>query len=105
MGYGRKPQVALFWIGIVVLLGCFVFRKKGMEPRKPDSIASDHHTPWYSLDAFVPVIELQIADDLVPKQARWFALQYLYVHRFLGWVLTGWLLIPIGVAAVTGTIK
>ena len=65
--YGRRPQFAFCWSGLVVLLGCFVFRKKGMEPRKPDTKPSHYHNLWYSLDVFVPVIKLQIQDDWVPQ--------------------------------------
>ena len=98
--YGRKPQLALIWSLIVVLLGWPVFRKKGMEPRNPGSTAYHYHGLWYSLDVFVPVVRLQAADVWMPRQDRWFARQYVYVHRLLGWVL-----VPIGLAAVTGIIK
>ena len=98
--YGRRPELALLWSGIVVVLGSFMFRKKGMEALKPDSKPSDYHCLWYSLDVFVPVIKLQFADDWVPKQDRWFVRQYVYVHSLLGWIL-----IPVGLAAVTGIIK
>jgi hypothetical protein len=98
--YGRKPQLAFVWSLIVVILGCFVFRRQGMEPRNPGSKSSHYHSLWYSLDVFVPVIKLQAADDWVPKQDRRLARQYIYVHRLLGWIL-----VPIGLAAVTGLIK
>lgn len=103
VGYGRKPELALFWCGIVLSIGCLVFRAKGMEPRKPES--THYYSLWYSLDVFIPVIQFQIAGDWVPKYERWCARQYVYVHRLLGAILVGWLLIPIGVEAVKGIIK
>lgn len=52
---------------------------------------------WYSLNVFLPVIDLHAeAKWVLRKELRWVVL-YWRLHMILGW-----LLIPIGVAAWTG---
>ena len=55
---------------------------------------------WYSLDLFLPFIDLQAAGVWMPRQDSWLRRHYARVHTILGWVL-----IPIGLAAITGIIK
>jgi hypothetical protein len=67
------------------------------EPAKP---RPSYSAFWYSLDLFVPIARLQAADRWVPKQQRYLAWIYLRLHVLLGWVL-----VPLGLAAVSGLIQ
>ena len=55
---------------------------------------------WYSLDVFLPFVELRIANVWTPNPNRPFALFYRYVQTLLGWIL-----VPIGLAAFAGIIQ
>jgi hypothetical protein len=55
---------------------------------------------WYSLDQFVPLIDLKANDDWRPDPLKRFACHYLVVHKIVGAIL-----IPIGLAALTGIVK
>ncbi|MFQ5605957.1 MAG: pentapeptide repeat-containing protein, partial [bacterium] len=103
-GYGRYPQLALLWSALFVTIGCYFFRDQdGMKLQRPDRHQPDQfkYNPfWYSLDLFVPVIDLKAASIWQPKSERWFVRHYMRLHSVLGW-----LLIPIGLAALSGLIK
>lgn len=100
VGYGRRPWLALFWSTGFVGLGWFVFReRRSMTPQKKEHYSRTYHAFWYSIDLFLPVIQLQEASIWMPDPDYRFA-WYANVHRILGWIL-----IPIGLAAVTGLIR
>ena len=119
--FGLSPHRA-FGIGaIFVLLGAGVYfdRKKNMEPRNHTPSTGGDETPpepesgqassfaleglWalgYSLDLFLPVIDLQFVSRWRPSGDARFGtarLVYMRIH-----ILVGWILIPIGLLAVTG---
>ncbi len=71
-----------------------------MEPQQPEDASRSYNALWYSLDLFLPLIDLQAASAWQPKQDRRFARNYMRVHRIFGWIL-----IPVGLAAFTGIIK
>jgi hypothetical protein len=98
--YGRKPELALVWSLVVIFLGSFVFWPNGMEPKNPTAILPRYNALWYSLDLFVPVVGLGVANLWMPRKDRRFARNYAYFHKILGVIL-----IPIGLAAITGIIK
>jgi uncharacterized protein YjbI with pentapeptide repeats len=99
--YGRSPERALCWSGLVVFLFGFPLfrRREDMEPQKPEDASRPYCPFWYSLDLFLP-INLQMANVWRPRQDRRFAPHYARLHIILGWVLT-----TIGLAAVMGIIK
>lgn len=105
LGFGRHLGRALI-VGVVILLlsWFFVFRKEEwMESKKPDDAArlkGTYRGFWYSVDLFLPFIHLGDADAWTPKKEYRFARQYRRVYVVLGTVL-----VPIGLAAVTGIIK
>lgn len=101
VGYGRKPWLVLIYSIVIVAIGYFVFRSRAkMEPLKSED-ASRHYSPfWYSVDLFAPVINLGAASIWIPKENRKVARNYAHLQRILGWIL-----IPIGLAALTGIIK
>jgi hypothetical protein len=99
--YGRSPERAFGWGVLIVLIGCIVFRKReGMELQSPSDSPPRYHPLWYSFDLFLPFVNLQSAGVWMPRQDRKFARHYMRVHTLLGW-----LLIPVGLAALTGIIK
>ena len=114
IGYGYAPWRALFWAIGIVLLGTYLFGK-GMEYGviAPAHETSESHFPfsafWYSLDAFLPVVNLRQHDHWVPTAHQvtvWgirydeFLRRYLWIHILLGWTIT-----TLFVAGVTGVLK
>jgi hypothetical protein len=101
IGYGREPQWAFYWSVPVILFGWFVFRSRHFVQAKEDENDKRPYDPlWYSIDLFLPLSTLQAADIWIPKQDSRFRRYYARVHSILGWIL-----IPIGLAAVTGIIS
>ena len=126
VGYGRKPGFVLVGALLFILIGWLgVFRKpegmvslskreivrpnvghRGTLSRKISKrvIFSSHEGPyspfWYSLDLFIPFVDLGFDDKWAPRPNRQGALLYAKVH-----MLAGWVLIPIGLLAITGVIK
>jgi len=100
VGYGRHPWQAIGPCAIVIFIGCKVFRREVMEPQKPMDSSRGYSPFWYSLNLFLPVVDLQSKGVWKPKQEFTFARNYLRVH-----VLLGWILVPIIVAALSGIIK
>ena len=101
IGYGREPQQAFFWAIPVVLFGWFLFRRReDVQPREAKDQERPYDPLWYSLDLFLPLSTLQAADVWIPRQDSRFRRYYARVHSILGWIL-----VPIGLAAVTGLIS
>ena len=74
--------------------------EKFLESIKVRSRLQQYHAFWFSLDAFVPIIDLSINQGWLPKPECRLAWNYLALHR-----LAGAILIPIGFAAFSGIIK
>jgi hypothetical protein len=101
VGYGRKPEGVLYWCVLIVFLGALPFiRREYMEPQKREYASRPYNPFWYSLDLFLPVIDLRMAKVWMPGHDRRFARHYARVQTILGWVL-----IPIGLAAIMGIIQ
>ena len=100
VGYGRRPWQAGIPCVFFVALGCVLFSPKKMEPQKPEDTPRVYNRFWYSLDLFLPFINLQADDVWKPKTNERFLRHYVRLHVMLGWIL-----IPIVLAALTGLIK
>ena len=101
VGYGRKPERVLVLSLLVVLLGALPFRRREyMEPQKREYASRPYNPFWYSLDLFLPVVDLRMAKVWMPRQDRRFARQYARVQ-----IIMGWILIPLGLAAIMGIIQ
>lgn len=101
VGYGRRPENALYASGVVVLIGSLVFwDRRNLVPRDAKHSSHDYSPFWFSFDLLTPFIDLHQADTWVPRQGWWFGRNYAHLHRILGWIL-----VPIGIAAITGIIK
>ena len=101
--YGRSPQWALLWglflwtIGVV----CFWKRERmeiagGSRDRPP----IEYSSLSYSLDLLLPLVDLDSKKYWRPKSDRPLALFYMRVL-----IISGWVLIPIGLFSLTGLIK
>jgi hypothetical protein len=90
---------ALFWFLFFIIIGYFIFRKKEkmvtvVEPNHP-------YRPFlYSLDLFVPLVDLGYAKIWKPSPERKLARIYAKLLRLLAWIL-----IPIAVLAIVGILK
>jgi len=103
-GYGRHLEWVLPWGAILVVIGALVFwREGGMETQRPDDakrLNNRYHPLWYSLDLFLPIIDLGETNVWTPRKDRRAARLYMRFH-----IILGHLLVPIGLAAWTGIIK
>ena len=101
VGYGREPNWAFYWCLPVVFIGWIVFRRReDVEPKDPRDKDRAYDPLWYSIDLFLPLSTLQAADAWIPRQDSRFKRYYARVHSILGWIL-----VPIGLAAVSGLIS
>ena len=99
--YGRSPGRALVWSALFIGAGVVVFwHKDRMELQKPEYAPRNYSSLWYSLDLFIPFVDLDAANIWAPKQDRRFAWFCVRILKVLGWIL-----IPIGLAALMGLIK
>lgn len=101
--HGRAPARAFLFALGPILLGTVLCRRAAMAPSKADTPADAYFHPfWFSLDWFLPFVDLGIKDDWQPRPGprRGLLATYLRVHA-----LCGWIIIPIGLAAVTGLIS
>ncbi len=103
-GYGRHLEWVLPWSAILIVIGALVFwRERGMETQRPDDaerLKNRYHPVWYSLDLFLPIIDLGETNAWAPRKDRRAARLYMRFH-----IILGHLLVPIGLAAWTGIIK
>jgi hypothetical protein len=109
-GYGVYWWVAALWIGFFLLLGAALFSVEGAlrpakapppataEPAPPQGLERIFLGPFYSLDRFVPVVNLHLADNWEP--ATWGWRLYSAVH-----IAAGWILVPLFLAAFIGLLK
>lgn len=55
---------------------------------------------WYSLELFLPVVDLGVAKSWRPSQQSFPLLTYARIHQLAGWILN-----PVALAAITGAFK
>jgi hypothetical protein len=55
---------------------------------------------WFSLGLFLPFVNLYAAEIWRPKNEYWWGRNYMRIH-----ILFGWILVPLGLAALTGLIR
>ena len=101
VAYGRRPWQVI--IPILIVLGCgwWMFRsRRGMQAQDEKNKYRRYSPLMYSLDLFLPIVDLRAANIWEPKESRRLARLYLTFH-----VIAGWALITIFVAAITGIVK
>lgn len=96
LGYGRSAEAPLVWSAIFVLFGFLIFRKAiDMEPRVEKPAAYSGF--WYSLELFLPIVDLGVAKEWRPKPTSGLRIFYARFHELVGWIL-----VPVAIAAITG---
>lgn len=96
-GFGYEKKRILVWIALWIVAGSRVFRKSRMT-RSDSQNASPPYSPLlYSLETFLPFMDLGLARFWVPSSNSPVARRYLRCH-----VIFGWILIPLGLAALIG---
>jgi hypothetical protein len=107
IGHGYRPWRALGWLALMLAVGSGVFWYAGaagaMAPARDAAGTFHFHPVVYSLDALLPVLDLQQERYWFPNlwhASGWWIRGYLWAHISMGWVLVSLLL-----AAWTGVIK
>ena len=104
MGYGRRPEYSFAWAGGLLLLGCYVFRRRMMDLRHPQEThgcpAPRYNAFSFSFDLMIPLVRLPTAEQWIPKEESNFTWLWYRVHKIAGWIF-----ITIGVATWTGILK
>ncbi len=88
-GYGNRPWQALLWIVGFIVLGAFVFQVGSDSTQFQKTCDGDlpaFNAFVYSLDAFVPLIDLHQAKYRLPTGC-WLRV-YHWLHITLGWLLS-----------------
>ncbi len=101
IGYGYRPWKAFGWILGFIVLGSILFGigfHKGRFEVTQDGKPPGFNAVVYSLDTFVPLVDLHQAKYQLPTS--WPLRGYLWIHISLGWVLTT--LLAVG---VTGLVR
>ena len=95
--YGYEPWRALVAAVIVIAIGYAVFSEGPFVAAKRTDPPPQVNRLVYSIDTFLPIIELPQKAPGIPSGGD---RTYLWVHIALGWLLT-----TIGVIAVTGVVR
>ncbi len=99
--YGRKPQLAFGWSLIIVLLGMIIFwKEERMQLKRKDEFYPPYNAWWYSLGLFLPINVMETSAYWTPNPKYKFLRLYMHIHALLGWVL-----LPLGLAAISGLVK
>jgi hypothetical protein len=108
VGHGYQIGRALIWAGVLVMMGIAFFQlASDLKIMQPDSaeIARQHplHAAIYSLDVFLPAVDLYQEKYWRPVPVVW------WQGIFLAWawveILAGWLLTTVALAGLTGLVK
>jgi hypothetical protein len=99
VGFGRRPLWAAGWSALIILIGVIVFvpcmkRKGHPRQRLLDQIVGGF---WYTIDLFLPIIDLKTYDLWEPRPGREKVIWLGYVYKILGFIL-----IPLWAAALAG---
>jgi hypothetical protein len=112
VGYGRYPVLAVLYSILIVFFGTRVFRHERDMTVTREGEGKVAYSPfWYSLSLYLPVAELEASrywrpkydpSETAPKVKRMqtWRMNYMRIH-----ILLGWLIVPIGLASVSGLIK
>ena len=114
-GYGHRLWLGAIWSGFIIVIGWLVFRNEhdDMELHAhhvmvgssvtvaPDPEKVSRFSPfWYSVDLFIPLLDLGDAKNWMPKKERPGLRFYRRVH-----MIAGACLVPITLAALAGIIN
>lgn len=121
IGYGYRPSFALGWAVLIVLIGMVVLNlgilngpilpapgNEALTNYEGGTIMTLRYSFLYSLDVFLPVVNLHVADKWDPRvdllamrtHWRWVVPVYYWFEIIMGWVLTTLL-----IAALSGLMQ
>ena len=107
--YGRKPGRTVLVSLFIIIMGAFFFDPKLLKPELILSCPWLSHGNYYqniitrlilSLNNFLPAIDLGLTKELQFSNISFYTFLYLQFHKICGWIL-----IPIGLAAIYTKIK
>ena len=110
----------LLVIFLILIFGTYIFHLNGAVVLKPDIQQPPVVGPqdsyfeafWVSLNTFLPVVEIPSGADWKPSsqniwetQTPWGMLGIKFTTFATLWTLAGWILVPVGVAGISGLLK
>ncbi len=113
--YGRSPFRAVFYSLLFIIIGAWIFSQPGVltwDLCKATDTINLSKSFWFSFDLFLPLISLgpdklfQVNQNAILSLPTWLggfqimAQTYAYIHQLMGYIL-----VSIGLAAVTGIVK
>ena len=99
-GYGRAWVYPIVWCLAFIVAGAFVFRKVDAMEKQDEQPVSPFSSLWYSIDLFVPVLSLGVANRWHPKGDRGFLVFYAKLLSLVGLVF-----LSAALGALTGSLK
>ena len=99
-GYGRSWVYPIVWCVAFIVAGAFVFRDVALMEKEDAQPVSPFSSLWYTIDLFVPVLSLGVANRWRPKHDRRFLLFY---SKLLS--LAGLVFLSAALGALTGSLK
>jgi hypothetical protein len=112
--YGYSPAKALVPIVIIIAFGAWMFQQAAerqiITPTSTPVTIGETHYPYpdfdpilYSVDVFLPIVDLHQEDSWIPNTGKDGGEPYLYYMAFH--IAAGWFLTTLFVAAVSGLVK
>lgn len=96
LGYGRIARWPVIWSLVIICAGAYLFRNQSSMYSQAEHGDPPPYSPmWYSVELFLPVVDLGVAKSWRPAKGR--LAMYARFHQ-----LSGWVLIPVALAAITG---
>ena len=99
-GYGRSIVAPIGWAAAFIGFGWFLFRRESSMERVREDAVTSYSGFWYSLELFLPIVDLGIAKGWRPKASLRHLQTYARVHQ-----LAGWILVPVMVGIITGSLR
>ena len=96
VGYGFRPELSLFWIGVLWLLGVLIAAGVPFDYRVDNGVTS---RALFSFDRLIPLVTLRKADrdlDLTNEAMPSWVRRYFYFQTIAGYVLAAFLVTAIG---------
>lgn len=103
IGYGYKTSRTLAWSAGIVVMGFIVFTifSSHLVPVKTGVTLPSLNELFYSLDLFLPIVNLHQEENFVLNVGSWDILSiYYWLH-----IVAGWVLVTLGIAGLTGIVK
>jgi hypothetical protein len=99
-GYGRSWVYPIVWCVAFIIAGAFVFRNVALMEKEDEQPASPFSSLWYTIDLFVPVLSLGVANRWHPRRDRRFLMFYAKLLSLAGLVF-----LSASLGALTGSLK